>query len=77
MSLFWACSRERRSDNPWIAATLLRRAEEFEVLSRLVTIVPVRKINRAREGSGIVEFCAMIKRNFLANIGSPSNRIEH
>jgi hypothetical protein len=53
-----------------------QRAKEFEVLSRVVTTVPVRKINRAREGAGVEEFCTAIQRNF-ASIGSPSNCLEH
>ena len=41
-----------------------QRAKEFEVLSRVVATVPVRKIDRAREGAGVEEFCAAILRNF-------------
>jgi len=51
-----------------------QRAKEFEVLSRVVATVPVRKINRGAEGAGIEEFCAAIQRNF-ASIGSPSSRL--
>jgi len=52
-----------------------QRAKEFEVLSRLVTTVPVRKINRGRETAGVEELCAAIQRNF-ASIGSPSQGLE-
>jgi hypothetical protein len=52
-----------------------QRAKEFEVLSRLVATVPVRKINRGTKGAGIEEFCAAIQRNF-ASIGSPSSRLQ-
>jgi hypothetical protein len=53
-----------------------QRAKEFKVLSRVVTTVPVRKINRGREAAGVEELCAAIQRNF-AGIGSPSNALEH
>lgn len=53
-----------------------QRAEEFEVLSRVVATVPVRKINRGREAAGVEEFCAAIQRNF-SSIDLPSNRLEH
>jgi hypothetical protein len=52
-----------------------QRAEEFEVLSRVVASVPVRKINRGGEAAGIEKFCAAIQQNF-ASIDSPSNRLE-
>jgi hypothetical protein len=52
-----------------------QRAEEFEVLSRVVATAPVRKINRGREAAGVEEFCGTIQRNF-AKIDSPSNRLE-
>jgi hypothetical protein len=52
-----------------------QRAEEFEALSRVVAAVPVRKINRGREGPGVEDLCAAIQRNF-ASIDSPSNRLE-
>jgi hypothetical protein len=51
-----------------------QRAEEFQVLSRLVANVPVRKINRGKV-IGVEEFCATIHRNFTS-IDSPSNRLE-
>jgi hypothetical protein len=52
-----------------------QRAEEFEVLSRVVASVPVRKINRGGAAAGIEKFCAAIQQNF-ASIDSPSNRLE-
>ena len=52
-----------------------QRAKEFEVLSRVVATVPVRKINRGREGVGVEELCGAIQRNF-ASIGSPSSHLE-
>jgi hypothetical protein len=53
-----------------------QRAKEFEVLSRMVATVPVRKINRGRDGVGVDEFCAAIQQNF-ASIGSPPSFLEH
>ena len=53
-----------------------QRAKEFEILSRVVATVPVRKINRAREGAGVEDFCAAMQRNF-ASIGSPSSGLEY
>jgi hypothetical protein len=52
-----------------------QRAEEFEVLSRVVASVPVRKINRGREVAGVEELCAAIQRNF-ASIESQSNSLD-
>jgi hypothetical protein len=52
-----------------------QRAKEFEVLSRVVATVPVRKINRGTEGAGVEEFCGAIQRNF-ASIHSLSNRLD-
>jgi hypothetical protein len=51
-----------------------QRAKEFEVLTRVVATVPVRKINRGTEGAGVEEFCGAIQRNF-ASIHSLSNRL--
>ena len=41
-----------------------QRAEEFAVLGRLVTAVPVRKINAERSVLGVDELCEVIQRDF-------------
>jgi len=52
-----------------------QRAEEFEVLSRVVASVPVRKINRQRETAEVEEFCAAIQQDF-ASVESRSNSLD-
>lgn len=48
-----------------------QRAEEFAVLSRVVSGVPLRKINRRRGQISPEELCAVIRQD-LADIDSPS-----
>ena len=52
-----------------------QRAEEFEVLSRVVATVPVRKINRRGETAEVEGFCAAIQRDF-ASVESRSNSLD-
>jgi hypothetical protein len=52
-----------------------QRAEEFEVLSRVVATVPVRKINRRREAAEVDGFCAAIQRDF-AGVESRANSLD-
>jgi len=52
-----------------------QRAQEFEVLSRLVGAVSVRQINSGREGVGPQELCKMIQRDF-ASITSAASSLE-
>jgi hypothetical protein len=53
-----------------------QRADEFEVLSRVVATVPVRKINRGGEAAGIEELCKLIGQDF-ANITSSASSLDH
>jgi hypothetical protein len=41
-----------------------QRAQEFEILSRVVAAVPVRKIVRGRSVAEVEAFCAAIQRDF-------------
>jgi len=41
-----------------------QRAQEFEILSRVVAAVPVRKIVRGRSVVEVEAFCAAIQRDF-------------
>jgi len=41
-----------------------QRAEEFEILSRVVATVPVRKIVRGRSAAEVEPYCAAIQRDF-------------
>jgi hypothetical protein len=43
-----------------------QRAEEFEVLSRLVAAIPVRKINAENAALPVDELCAEIQRDFIS-----------
>jgi hypothetical protein len=52
-----------------------QRAKEFEVLSRLVDTVPVRKINR-RKAADVEGFSAAIRQDF-ARIASPASSRDH
>ncbi len=52
-----------------------QRAEEFEVLSRVVATVPVRKINRQGETAEVEGFCAAIQRDF-AGVESRANSLD-
>jgi hypothetical protein len=52
-----------------------QRAEEFQVLSRVVAAVPVRQINRQRETAEVEEFCAAVQQDF-ASVESQSNSLD-
>jgi len=52
-----------------------QRAEEFEVLSRVVASVPIRKINRGAAASGIDQLCAAIQRNFASVSSAPNSAV--
>jgi hypothetical protein len=52
-----------------------QRAEEFVVLSRLATAVPVRQVNAPRETVGPHERCKMIRQDF-ASINSPEHSFD-
>ena len=52
-----------------------QRAAEFEVLSRVVATVPVRKINRRRETAEVEEFRATIERDF-ASVEARGNSLD-
>jgi hypothetical protein len=50
-----------------------QRAEEFQVLSRLVSTVPVLRLHRGKEAEGVEEFCTAIRQNY-ADIVAPSTK---
>jgi hypothetical protein len=52
-----------------------QRAEEFEVLGRLVDSVPIRKVNPRRGVLPVEDLCEEIQRNFFSM--SPSGRQPH
>jgi hypothetical protein len=47
-----------------------QRAEEFEVLGRLVEAVPIRKVNPRRGALPVKELCDEIQRNFVSMLSS-------
>jgi hypothetical protein len=53
-----------------------QRAEEFAVLGRLVSAIPVRKINSRRGILDVDEFCAAIERDFVS-ITSTARSLGH
>jgi hypothetical protein len=52
-----------------------QRAQEFEVLGRLVDSVPIRKVNPQRGVLPVEDLCEEIQRNFFSML--PSGRQPH